>query len=316
MYEGSGEEAVNRIHVYLQEMAENIRHGRIALDKFVISKNLTKDPEQYADAKTQPHVTVALRMRLRGQRIRSGDTVPYVICCGESGTLTERAHHPDELRRSPELSADIEWYLGTQVHPPIARLCEHIEGTDAARIAMCLGLDAKRYRSNAEVREGAVRLSCGVTDEERFQDVERLRIACAGCKAVFEYRVEVAGCPQCQAAVSAMVLCYQVAGAIRRMLSEYHRFVMACDECRATSQRIRVYEGRCVSETCRGTMHPVISGQHVYAQLLYYRALFGSEAVGEGKQQLVEPVRQLIRQQLNQCAYPIISLRGIFSFAK
>lgn len=39
---------------------------------------------------------------------------------------------------------DVEWYLTQQILPPIARLCEPIEGTSLAILAERLGLD-KRY---------------------------------------------------------------------------------------------------------------------------------------------------------------------------
>jgi hypothetical protein len=38
----------------------------VGLDKFVITKQLTKRPEEYPDAKSQPHVQVALRRRESG----------------------------------------------------------------------------------------------------------------------------------------------------------------------------------------------------------------------------------------------------------
>ena len=38
---------------------------------------------------------------------------------------------------------------GTQVHPVVSRLCAPIEGTDAARLADCLGLDPAKYHAAA-----------------------------------------------------------------------------------------------------------------------------------------------------------------------
>ena len=35
--------------------------------------------------------------------------------------------------------SDTKYYLTSQVHPVVQRLCDPIEGTDAARIAECLG---------------------------------------------------------------------------------------------------------------------------------------------------------------------------------
>lgn len=42
--------------------------GAMTLDKFVITKQLTKRPEDYPDAKNQPHVQVALRRRAANKR--------------------------------------------------------------------------------------------------------------------------------------------------------------------------------------------------------------------------------------------------------
>lgn len=66
---------------------------------------LTKNPEDYPDAKSQPHVQVALRFNINhassdssGRRFRAGDTVEYIIC--EDGTRrsnVQRAYSPAEL---------------------------------------------------------------------------------------------------------------------------------------------------------------------------------------------------------------------------
>lgn len=50
------------------------------LGRFVINKGLTKNPEDYPDKKSQPHVQVALRMKALGKSVRALDTIPYVIC--------------------------------------------------------------------------------------------------------------------------------------------------------------------------------------------------------------------------------------------
>lgn len=38
-----------------------MRNGQVALEKYVITKTLTKPPEAYPDAKNQPHVLVSLK---------------------------------------------------------------------------------------------------------------------------------------------------------------------------------------------------------------------------------------------------------------
>ena len=71
-----------------------------------------------------------------------GETIPYIICKSDDASkqhlIAERAYHADTVRKE-KLTPDYEWYLTTQIHPPIARLCEPIEGTDSAFLAQCLG---------------------------------------------------------------------------------------------------------------------------------------------------------------------------------
>ncbi|GIL61548.1 hypothetical protein Vafri_16011, partial [Volvox africanus] len=181
------EEVVAEIHTHLRQTAEKLRAGQVPLGKFIITKQLTKRPEDYPDAKNQPHVQVALRRRAAGKRdgVLPGETVPYIICVerpreggptdgsataaaaegasgdgaataaaapsaagggGCSGSLAERARHPEELRENSSLAVDVEYYLAQQIHPVVSRLVSPIEGTDAAHIADCLGLDPARYR--------------------------------------------------------------------------------------------------------------------------------------------------------------------------
>jgi DNA polymerase alpha subunit A len=45
----------------------------------------------------------------------------------------------DEPKTNEKLKVDVKYYLAQQIHPVVSRLCDPIEGTDAARIAECLG---------------------------------------------------------------------------------------------------------------------------------------------------------------------------------
>jgi DNA polymerase alpha subunit A len=69
------------------------------------AQRLGKNPEDYPDGKSQPHVQVALRLKVKGQSAKAGDVVPYVFCLGEDGhtaktAQADKARHPDELRRA------------------------------------------------------------------------------------------------------------------------------------------------------------------------------------------------------------------------
>jgi DNA polymerase alpha subunit A len=137
---------------------------------------------------------VALAMKAKGQSARVGDTVPYVICKDEdmAKSFALRAHHPDELRREDStLEIDIDYYLNIQIHPPVARLCQPIEGTDSARIAECLGLDASKFRSAARSDRSEDQalgtFEFQISDQERFKDAERLQFSCTECGEQYQY---------------------------------------------------------------------------------------------------------------------------------
>lgn len=171
-----------------------------------LSQRLGKNPEDYPDAKSQPHVQVALRLKAKGGSARNGDVIPYVFCVapGEETVKTaqaDRAKHPDEIKKAAgELIVDYEHYLANQVLPPIERLCEPIEGTDRARLAECLGkylnadtcklnsmfhkgLDPGRYRISGSTPAGSAltTLDSLVSDAERFRDVAPFLVRCRGC---------------------------------------------------------------------------------------------------------------------------------------
>lgn len=42
------------------QVQEDMRNGQIELEKYIITKSLTKPPEAYPDARNQPHVEVSL----------------------------------------------------------------------------------------------------------------------------------------------------------------------------------------------------------------------------------------------------------------
>lgn len=78
------------------------------IDDFIINKRLGKNPEDYPDAKNQPQVQVALRIKARGGSARAGDVMQYVFCLGADGKSSkagsaDRAFTVDEVKKDPDL---------------------------------------------------------------------------------------------------------------------------------------------------------------------------------------------------------------------
>ncbi|KAG6482892.1 hypothetical protein ZIOFF_059531 [Zingiber officinale] len=177
------------------EHTEDMRNGEVALEKYVITKTLTKPPEDYPDAKNQPHVQVALRLKKNGHTgCSAGDTVPYIICCQQenfssSTGIAQRARHPDELKRDGGWMIDIDYYLSQQIHPVVSRLCASIQGTSPARLADCLGLDSAKFQFKEPESVGqdpSSVLSAIIDIEERFRGCEPLRLSCSSCSSTFD----------------------------------------------------------------------------------------------------------------------------------
>eukprot|EP00927_Polykrikos_kofoidii_P016718 TRINITY_DN17573_c0_g1_i1.p1 TRINITY_DN17573_c0_g1~~TRINITY_DN17573_c0_g1_i1.p1 ORF type:complete len:1510 (-),score=291.86 TRINITY_DN17573_c0_g1_i1:58-4050(-) len=259
------EDVVNWIHNYLTEQARNLDEGKVPLERFIITRGLTKAPKDYPDAKHQPHVLVALRQMERGKAITSGQEIDYVITedvqISESvakSSFAERARHPHEFMLDPNLKVDIAWYKSSQIHPVIARTLASVEGTDAARIAECLGMDAGRFSRIVAGGDGTSGGTGGSSSYGGGVDVAALLdrkarwrnlttqlpgVACPGCKKTVAWERLLRGeagaaeatavpatqsrgaslfrCGECQGLVTPAVAQNQFTIQIRRLLREH-----------------------------------------------------------------------------------------------
>eukprot|EP01060_Flectonema_neradi_P037544 TRINITY_DN7592_c0_g1_i1.p1 TRINITY_DN7592_c0_g1~~TRINITY_DN7592_c0_g1_i1.p1 ORF type:complete len:1103 (+),score=217.84 TRINITY_DN7592_c0_g1_i1:238-3309(+) len=70
---GDEEETVREnILNYLEQLAAEVRSPEARLERFLITKSLTKDPTAYVDGTSQPHVVIALRLREKKIPVNSG----------------------------------------------------------------------------------------------------------------------------------------------------------------------------------------------------------------------------------------------------
>ena len=200
------EVVLENIHTHLEELAKKMRAGELPLEKYTITKGLSKHPNDYPDGKSQPHVQVAKMMLKNNRAVNTGDHIPYIITApleqeadsdkplAKAASPTERARHPEEIARSGgALKPDVEWYLTQQILPPISRLCEPIDGTSQQILAEKLGLDSTRYnqgnRSSASIDDIVVDYTPAsfLSDEERFKDVEKFKLFCFACGSENEF---------------------------------------------------------------------------------------------------------------------------------
>ncbi|CAL1297484.1 unnamed protein product [Larinioides sclopetarius] len=348
----SKDEIVDNIHSHLITLGENVTQGKKPLTDYIIYKQLTKNPEDYSNAKNLPHVLVALRVNSKGgKKLKMGDTVAYIICLdGSDLPATQRAYHPDELKTNEALKIDVLYYLTQQIHPVVSRLCAPIEGADAAMIAKLLGLDASKYHSvirNVEDEEDKLMNPSSLfDDEERFKNCDKLVLKCpaAQCsqeieidssfkKEVKSIQCQLHSCPKCKIFLLpfAANLRNQLERIMRSYISKYYKHTLICDDvgCAYQSRKMPLVftSGGPVCPACRNSnLHLEYSEAELYTQLAYFQNMFdfnkaennlSSEEkiylrAGKEEKELYDKMKISADKILHKSGYGIVNLSSLF----
>lgn len=301
------EEVIGAIHEHLSNLGTSIREGKVPLNKFLITKQLTKKPEDYPDAKNQPHVQVALRRRAAGKRdgVMPGETIPYIICAADgeevkSDSLADRARSPEEISSGTQkLKVDVDYYITQQVFPVICRLVAPIEGTDAFHIAESLGMDVTKFKvAGASINPDEaldIALS-GLDDDDRFKDCQPLELATPSDKKVSFDGVRnllkqdtVASAlldPEDNTPLTPAQISNQARLRARASIKKYYEGWLTSDDemlpCRTRNVCLRDLPDSMPGTAppdlkCSGNMHPEVSEAKLYTELSYLYRLFDVE---------------------------------------
>ena len=148
---GNGkEDAAEKIKAEVEDFYKNLENR--GLGEFIITKQLTKTIDKYKDAQTLPHVQVAIRLEKQYNKSLFKHFIPYVICEGESSSVSARAYHPDEIKSANStLGIDKHWYITQQIIPPLSRLIAPINLIKIDEIVQLLGEDPLKYKPHVEV---------------------------------------------------------------------------------------------------------------------------------------------------------------------
>ncbi|XP_072033839.1 DNA polymerase alpha catalytic subunit-like [Amphiura filiformis] len=302
----SRETIVENIHSKLIEVRDQVAADQISMDMYKINKSLTKNPQDYPDKKSLPHVHVALWMNSQGgKKIGQGDTVAYVICeDGSNLPATQRAYHPDEVPKRDHLHIDTKYYLAHQVHPVVSRLCDPIEGTDAAHIADCLGLDPSGYRQAArhhhdDEEDALLGGEALMSDEEKYKDADKFKFVCPNpeCKRenIIDNVFTGAGPTlECALAHCANKACKivplehitklrnKITLLIRQYVQKYYEGWLVCEDssCNTRTRCIPINPQRqgLVCRVCeRAVLRPEYTDKMLYYQLSFFQYIFDVE---------------------------------------
>ncbi|KAF1813024.1 DNA polymerase alpha catalytic subunit [Eremomyces bilateralis CBS 781.70] len=307
----SGEDpevVVEKIHDYLRELSSKMREFQIPVQQYTIFTQLGKNPDDYPNGASMPSVQVAKKLMATGRHVKAKDVMSFVIC-GDSGGSAEKAAAnahtlAQAMRPSSDLKPDVDYYLTKQILPPVERLCAPIDGTNAARLAECLGLDPNKYRSqvggsSAMNQETEIMpLESQIPDSIRFKNCAPLRLRCRACKHRFPFSglvgssdvVSASGmvCPteNCGATLPNLSIVAQLESQIRQHLARYYAGWLVCDDaaCGARTRQMSVYGHRCLgpkglAKGCQGRMQWEYGEREVYNQLIYLSSMFDVDKI-------------------------------------
>nr|XP_037285141.1 LOW QUALITY PROTEIN: DNA polymerase alpha catalytic subunit-like [Rhipicephalus microplus] len=346
------EEIVDKINTHLMQLATKIQENSLPLSDYCITRQLTKNPEDYPDKKNLCHVQVAMRLNSKGgKKLRHGDTVTYIICNdGSQLPASQRAYHPEELKTNENLSIDKHYYLSQQIHPVVARICAPIEGTDAAMIAEVLGLDPHQYRNHSYNRDDdpGAKLSMAKTlNLNDYKDCQRISFGCPvdNCSStltvehIFEgtgknLTFSLATCPGCKTDLSSYInaLCNQMTLLIRSFIQKFYLGWLVCEDSgcghrtRQVPQTFAKSGPVCVA--CqRSVMLPEYKVSDLYRQLTYFSKLFdfsrAQATLSEIEKRLpcvtcpetertCRHLQQVAKRYLSRSAFSVVSMRDCF----
>ena len=263
--------------------------------------------------------------------------------------VADRAVTPQEImHQGSEFTIDYEYYLAKQILPPIDRLCAPVEGTDAARIADCLGLDTSKYNIMASITESNNEiqpLESQISDEERFRDIKQLQLVCLQCKTELVYEgiiksqsiVSPLGikCSSCNTLMSLTTLLAQSEIWLRQCIKQYYEGWLICDDvtCQNRTRMMSVYGKRCLREGCRGQMSYEYSDKAIYNQLLYAYSIFDCDkakknvskspveqmetvyALAENNRESFSRLCAVVELYLGKCGRRYVDMASIFRMA-
>ncbi|KAN0009712.1 hypothetical protein ACTFIU_007011 [Dictyostelium citrinum] len=293
-----GEEKIalfSSIKEYLESVQQQIKDNSINVEKFIITKTLSKQPEEYNDADVQPHVQVALQMRAKGLHVQPGEQVPYIITRGNnnSDTIKEEWHHraraPSDVESVQDV--DVDWYLSQQILPSIQRNTGPI-GMEPHELAQWLGMTGTKYQKQFENLQQAnqdfkPRYTLS-TEDLRYKQCKSFNFECPYCGQSNEFtgivKMDSEGqsksgfdCNQCNGKIPLKKLANQLQLNIRAYLKQYNDWDLQCTECDKVSKNYRETSYRCTRPQCRGKMIQIMTGSKLFNQISFFSKLFRND---------------------------------------
>jgi len=215
---------------FVKQTISDLLCNRIDISQLVITKELTKSDEEYANK--QAHCELAKKMKKRdaGNAPKLGDRVPYVIIAASKGTPAyQKAEDPIYVLEN-NIPIDAEHYLTNQLSKPLLRIFEPILGDGKAESVLLKG---EHTRTKAMVTSKVGALAA----------FTKKKMTCIGCKVPLEVETD-AVCRHCKVK-EGEIYQKQIAN-IASMEERFSRLWTECQRCQGSLHE----EVLCTSRDC------------------------------------------------------------------
>lgn len=179
------EQDVRKAVKIVKETVDDLKTGKIDINKLVITKSISRSPDSYKGV--QPHVELLKKMMKRDPSSAPGvgDRVGYVIVRGVQ-MISKRAEDPDYIKEH-NIPIDSEYYIESQLLPPLERVFEalRVSKSELTGIGRQLGLLEAMKNGNKQKEEFS----------ESFSEIEGF--ICNGCNNVYRRPPLTGKCNSC-----------------------------------------------------------------------------------------------------------------------
>ncbi|CAO3664087.1 unnamed protein product [Rhizopus stolonifer] len=291
--EKSTNDFIEDIYSYLKSLKSKVESASIPKKEFIIQKKLSKSPEDYTLIKKYPHVVVAAEMKRRGQIVRAGDFIQFIMCKNdnEDGQTVIPRIPKDVFENKAQIN--YEWYMVNQIIAPITRLYAPIDELSVQSLAEHIGVEHKA--AEVEILERARKNDspnlCLLNDPKRFKCCDKLLLECSLCETKNEFgglikktheNSVVSGlvCTCCGEDMDTASVQVQVIFAARKYIKKYYQSPNQCDRplCGFETKEVLQISDKCPMNECFGNLTRKFSERMLYTQLAYFSYLFDSEA--------------------------------------
>lgn len=288
------------IHSYLGDLSARINRDELPKEKFLISKQLNRNPEEYRNTKGIGHVTIALRHNAdpkKSRKLRVGDVIDYVICTDGTGeSANQRCYTLEDMAGNVNLKLDYEYYLCQQIYTAISRICDKLPFTNAYAIAEAMGIESNSsIKIQRESTVSVMKDQLVSKGEQRFATCEPLIIECPDCAYIDKITSKVRRNSKTNKPEYSLTMCHscnykyalkgrqivaQILGHLKRLTISLYNTRFSCSDCEYSTNNIFTplnENDLPVCASCYATMTPDMDDRRLDLQLSYYKYLLDIE---------------------------------------